>query len=121
MIKNLFLNLAIDNNLTTLNIKTVLMDGDFPAGIAEELGLYLGIKPGRISTLKMNNNGNADRLLTAIIEEWLRNDKKQSWRTLADAVRRCGYSLLADKIIEQYCGVKRKAISRGIFMCISVN
>ena len=80
------------------------MAEDFPADKAEELGIFLGIKKGRISTLRMNNNGNADQLLTAIIEEWLRNDKKKSWEKLADAVRSCHHLLLADKILEQYCG-----------------
>ena len=82
------------------------MDEDFPADRAEELGTYLSIKQGRIAALKMNNN--ADQLLTAIIVEWLRNDKTQSWEKLADAVRNCHLPLLADKILEQYCGVKGK-------------
>ena len=114
MIKKFVLEF-IGSNLTILNIQTILMVKDFPASEADQLGIYLGIKLGRISTLKMNNNGNADRLLTAIIEEWLRNDKKPTLRTLADAVRRCHHSQLADYILKQYWGVKRKAISRGIF------
>ena len=110
----------IDSDLTTLNIKTILMDGGFSAGDAEELGTFLGIKPGRISTLRTNSNGNVHQLLTAIIDEWLQIDKKSSWRKLADAVRNsvaersCRHLLVADKILEQYCGVKRKAISKGI-------
>ena len=89
------------------------MDEDFPAGKAEGLGTFLGIEPGKIFTLRTNNNGNADKLLTAIIVEWLRNDKKKSWEKLANAVRRCGHSLLADKILKQYyCGVKRKVFQK---------
>ena len=102
----------IDSNLTTLNIKKILKDEDFSAGIAEELGLFLGIKQGRIDTLRTNNNGNADKLLTAIIEEWLRNDKEKSWKKLADAVRSCHHPLLADKILEQYCGEERKLFQK---------
>ena len=94
------------SNLTAFNIKTILMDEDFPAGKAEELGIFLGMKEGRISTLRMNNNDNGDKLLTAIIEEWLRNGKKKSWERLADAVRSCHRPLLADKILKQYCGEK---------------
>ena len=93
----------IDSNLTTLNIKTILVDEDFSANKAKELGIFLGMKKGRIDVLGINNSGNADQLLTAIIEEWLQNDKKKSWGKLADAVRRCHYPLLADKILKQYC------------------
>ena len=94
------------------------MDEDFPADRAEELGIFLGLKKGRISTLRTNNNGNADKLLTTIIEEWLQNDKKKSWDRLANAVKRCGYSLLANKILKQYCGVKRKVFQKVYQMSI---
>ena len=108
----------IGSNLTTLNIKRILMDGDFPAGEAEELGTFLGVESGKISTLRTNSNGNAYKLLTAIIEEWLRNDKKKSWEKLADAVRSCRHSLLADKILKQYCGVKRKVFQKVCLMLL---
>ena len=106
------------SNLTVLNIKTILMDEDFPVGIAEELGTFLGIKKGRIDALRKDNDGNADQLLTAIIEEWLQNDKEKSWEKLADAVRSCHHPLLADKILKQYCGVFQMVYLKSILLFI---
>ena len=96
------------------------MDGDFPADEAEELGIFLGMKKGRIDVLGINNSGNADQLLTAIIEEWLRNDKEKSWKKLADAVRSCHHPLLADKILEQNCGEKRKVRISNVIIIIHI-
>ena len=81
-----------------MNVKTFLKDETFPADKAEELGLYLGIEPGRISTLKKNNNNDADCLLSEIITEWLNNDDEKSWDKLATALRNCNYSVMADKL-----------------------
>ena len=82
-----------------MNIKTFLKDETFPADKAEELGVYLGIKPGRISALK-NNNNDADRLLSEIITEWLNNDDEKSWDKLATALRYCNHSVMADKLLK---------------------
>ena len=99
--------------LSLVNIKTFLKEGDFPADKAGELGIYLGIKPRRISALKSNNNGNADGMLSAILSEWLNNDGEKSWEKLAKALRNLGHSLMADKI------VKGKTIPlRGMHICI---
>ena len=112
----------IDSDLTTHNIKTILTDEGFPANESEELGIFLGIKKGRISALRKDNNGNADQLLTAIIEEWLQNDKKKSWEKLADAVKRCHYSLLADKILKKYCGeVYQKVYLMSVILLLSAH
>ena len=59
----------------------------------------MGIKPGRISALKKNNNNDADRLLSEIITEWLNNDDEKSWDKLANALRNCNHSVMADKLL----------------------
>ena len=71
---------------------------DFPADRGEDLGEYLGIKPGIISALKKKSGGDPDRLLSIIITEWLNNDKEKSWQKLSTALRYCGHSLMAEKI-----------------------
>ena len=81
-----------------LNIKTLFKKEDFPADKAGELGTFLGINHGRISTLKSNNVGNADEMLSAILSEWLNNDSEKSWEKLAKALRNLSHSLIADKI-----------------------
>ena len=86
-------------SLNLLNVKTFLKDETFPADKAEELGVYLGIKPGRISALKKNNNNDADRLLSEIITEWLNNDNEKSWDKLANALKKCNHSVMADKLL----------------------
>ena len=74
---------------------------DFPADRGEDLGEYLGIKPGIISALKQKSGGVPDRLLSGVITEWLNNDKEKSWQKLSTALRYCGYSLIAEKIDPQ--------------------
>ena len=86
--------------LSLVNIKTFLKEEDFPADKAGELGTYLGINPGRISTLKSDNVGNADGMLSAILSEWLSNDG-QSWEKLADVLRHLDHSLMADILREK--------------------
>ena len=99
--------------LSLVNIKTILKEEDFPADKAEELGIYLGIKPGRNSTLKRNNLGNADEMLSAILSEWLNDDGEKSWKKLADALRYLGHSSMADKLME------KKTIPLGGMHCIT--
>ena len=95
----LFLYIIIGGCLTLVNIKTFFKEEDFPADRAGELGTYLGIKPGRISTLKSNNLGNADEFLSAIISDWLNDDSEKSWKKLADALRYLNHSLMSDKLV----------------------
>ena len=71
---------------------------DFPANRAEDLGEYLGIKPGRITALKQISGGDPDRLLSNVITEWLNNDSEKSWQKLAKALKNCDHSLIAKKI-----------------------
>ena len=78
-----------------------MKEGDFPADKAEDLGEYLGINPGRISTLKKENNGYLDRLLSSVIKEWLNNDSEKSWQKLATALKHCDHKLMAEKIAPQ--------------------
>ena len=93
--------MILGSDLTLLNIKIFLKEEDFPTGKADELGIYLGIKPGRISTFKKASGGDRDRLLSIVITEWLNNDKEKSWRKLAKALRHCDYPLMADKILKK--------------------
>ena len=78
-----------------------MKEEDFSAGKAEELGVYLGIQPGRIYTLKKDSGGDSDILLSKVITEWLNNDSGKSWQKLATALKQCGYSLMAEKIAPQ--------------------
>ena len=71
---------------------------DFSASRAEDLGEYLGIKPGRIAALRQKSGGDPDRLLSRVIREWLNNDSEKSWLKLAKALKNCDHSLIAKKI-----------------------
>ena len=73
---------------------------DFPANRATDLGEYLGIKPGRLSALKVLSGGDPHRLLSVIIE-WFNNDSEKSWLKLAKALKNCGHSLIAEKLAPQ--------------------
>ena len=78
-----------------------MKEGDFSAALSGELGIYLGIQPGRISTLRKKSSSDPDILLSEIITEWLNNDSEKSWKKLATALRQCNYSLIAEKIDPQ--------------------
>ena len=78
-----------------------MKEEDFPADRGEDLGEYLGIKPGRISALKTKSGGDPDRLLSNIIIEWLNNDNGKCWQKLAKALKNCDHSLIAEKIAPQ--------------------
>ena len=78
-----------------------MKEEDFHANRAEDLGVYLGIKPGRIAALKQISGGDPDRLLSSVITEWLDNDSEKSWQKLATALRHCHHSLIAEKIASQ--------------------
>ena len=91
----------LGGDFTLQNIKTFLKEEDFHANRAEDLGEYLGIKPGRIAALKQKNGGDPDRLLSNVITEWLNNDSEKSWQKLAKALENCDHSLIAKKICPQ--------------------
>ena len=91
----------LGGDLTLVKIKTLLKEEGFHANRAEDLGEYLGIKPGRIAALKQISGGDPDRLLSSVITEWLDNDIKKSWKKLATALRHCHHSLIANKIAPQ--------------------
>ena len=101
----------IGRSLSLVNIKTFLKEEDFPANKAGELGIYLGIKPGRISTLESDNHGNSDKILTAILSEWLEIDGEKSWEKLAKALETLRHLLTADKLVE------RRTIPLGGMYC----
>ena len=103
--------IAIGRSLSHVNIKTFLKEEDFPANKAGELGIYLGIKPGRISTLESDNHGNSDKIPTAILSEWLGNDGEKWWEKLAKALGTLRHLLTADKLVE------RKTIPLGGTHC----
>ena len=91
----------LGGDLILVNIKTFLKEEDFHANRAEDLGEYLGVKPGRIEALKQKSGGDPDRLLSNVITEWLNNDSEKSWQKLATALRHCDHSLIAKKISPQ--------------------
>ena len=70
----------------------------FPSSKAEELGTYLNISKARLDEFSICNIGNPQKLMVDVLNHWLNNDKKKSWKVLADAVEFCGYKVLATKI-----------------------
>ena len=62
------------------------------------LGKYLGIPPPVIERLTHDSGSDSERLLSEVIDHWLRNDKDQSWSKLADALQYCNYGVLAENI-----------------------
>ena len=89
--------LYTDSDLTCSKI-IQLFQGEFPASEAKELGTYLNIPYAITQEFRINNMGNAKGMLIDVLNYWLENDPEKSWSKLAEAVKNCGYGILADKI-----------------------
>ena len=75
-----------------------LFHGEFPASEAKELGIYLDVPHAKIQEFRENNMGNANGMLIDVLNYWLETDSEKSWSKLAEAVKNCGYGVLADRI-----------------------
>ena len=75
-----------------------LFQGEFPASKAKELGTYLDIPEANIHEFRENNVGNVNGMLIDVINYWLKTDSEKSWSKLAEALKYCGYEVLAEKI-----------------------
>ena len=87
----------LDSDFTCSKIMR-LFHGEFPANEAKELGTYLDVPHARIQEFRENNMGNANGMLIDLLNYWLETDSEKSWRKLAEAVKNCGYRVLADKL-----------------------
>ena len=74
-----------------------LFHDEFSASNAKNLGTYLEISSAKLQELKKNNSCDAEGFLLDTINYWLENDTEKSWTKLAEAVKYCGYKLLAEK------------------------
>ena len=83
-----------------------MKDGGFSAAHASA---HLNLPPATINTLMSNNTGNADGLLSDIIDSWQRQPEP-SWEELARALDKCDYKRITRKcefkyiIIASLCG-----------------
>ncbi len=92
---NLFLPLIF--LVTLISVTTFLKEEGFKAVDAERLGKCLDGPSSQIEELKRNSH-DSKSLLCDIIQCWLDNDFNPSWNSLAVALDKCGYRLMADKI-----------------------
>ncbi len=76
---------------------TFLRDEGFKAVDAERLGKCLDCPSTQLEEL-IRNYHDCISLLRDIIQCWLKNNFYPSWNSLAVALDKCGYRLMADKI-----------------------
>jgi hypothetical protein len=65
------------------------------------IGLELGISAGTLDSISKTANQNPDDCITAMIKDWLRNEKpKPSWAAVANALKSpmVGYAQLAKEL-----------------------
>ena len=74
---------------------------EFPCSKAKSVGTHLGIKRKTLNEIQHNNPRDCKQEFEDVIDYWVENDPEKSWTKLADAVKMCGYALLADKIRKQ--------------------
>ena len=51
------------------------------------IGLNLGIDAATLDAIKLNERDQSDRGLLKVIEHWLRNSLRPSWKALAESLR----------------------------------
>jgi len=75
-----------------------LLRNEFSCAEADKLAMYLDIPEAKITEFKQNNVGDAERMLIAVLNHWLKTDTSKSWNKLAEAVEYCNYRVLAKEI-----------------------
>ena len=75
-----------------------LFYGEFPASKAKQIGTYLDVPDAFIQDFRRHNIGDAEGMLIDILNYWLKAGTEKSWSKLAEAVKYCGYKILAEKI-----------------------
>ena len=75
----------------------IFLNEKFPITEAESLGEFLGLKHDTIKVLK-SENPKCQRLLSAVVDKWLKNDANKSWTKLTKAVKLCGETNLAKEM-----------------------
>ncbi len=83
--------------MTRTSVTTFLKEEGFKAVDAERLGKCLDCPSTQLEEMKRSCR-DSKSLLRDIIQCWLDNDYNSSWNTLAVALDKCGYRLMADKI-----------------------
>ncbi len=74
-----------------------LFHGELPFSQAQNLGVYLEIKPAIVIDL-ISDQKDSPGKMAAVVNYWLEHDKDCSWKKLAEAVEYCSYKVVAEKI-----------------------
>jgi hypothetical protein len=73
------------------------------SGKWEDIGLLLGIQPGRLDAIKITGNHTAQCCLREMLKIWLKGiSPPPSWAAIADAVDVVGEHSLADELKTKY-------------------
>ena len=75
------------------------------AGKWEDIGILLGIEPGRLDAIKTAENHTAQSCLREMLKIWLKRiSPPPSWSAIAEAVELLGDQNLADYLRTKYLG-----------------
>ena len=69
----------------------------------KKLGVQLDISGTKIKVIDVNNRGQVEECIIAMVEFWLESDTSCSWMKLVDALNTCDQSVLAENIKSTYC------------------
>ena len=69
----------------------------------EELGISLRLESGLLEIIKKDNPSDCRACLRVVLKEWLKQvDPPPLWSAIIDAIKDCGYNLLARKLRSKY-------------------
>ena len=69
----------------------------------EDIGILLGIKPGRLDAIKTAENHTAQSCLREMLKIWLKRiSPPPSWSAIAEAIELLGDQNLADQLRTKY-------------------
>ena len=69
----------------------------------EEMGISLRLESGLLEIIKKDNPNDCRACLRVMLKEWMKRvDPSPSWLAIIEAVKDCGYSLLARTLRNKY-------------------
>ena len=70
----------------------------------EEIGILLGIEPGKLDAVKMAEHHNPNKCLCEMLKLWMRTTSSpHSWLSVVEALDSVGENALASSLKSKYC------------------
>ena len=69
----------------------------------EILGLVLRVEPSELEKIEKEHQKDCSKCLLETLKWWLRNILNCSWSSVAEALKKIEYKMLAEKVLKTHC------------------